>query len=140
MSDEFSDAELEAFLEEALDPIRAAEVEQQARTTPALLKRLALLNRRRDHGGHSLAAIWRRFQVGVPTREEMGQYLLGILESDQADYINFRLDVLKCPFTQSLLAELKAANDQAQLKRAKACRDSLYQSGTQIMSRAPKNG
>jgi hypothetical protein len=139
MNDDFSDAELEAFLEEALDPVRASEIEQQARASTTLLNRLALLNRRRDHGAHSLAAIWRRFQVGVPTREEMGQYVLGILDSDQSDYIKFRLEILKCPFTQSLLVELKAANDQAQVKRAKACRDSLYQSGTQIMSQAPKN-
>lgn len=138
MNHDFSDAELEAFLEEALDPVRAAEIEQAARTDTSLLKRLAFLNRRRDHGAHSLAAIWRRFQVAVPTREEMGQYLLGILEPEHTDYIAFRLDILKCPFTQSLLAELKAATDQAEMKRAKACRDSLYQSGTQIMGRTRK--
>lgn len=139
MNHDFSDAELEAFLEEALDPVRAAEIEQTARTDSSLLRRLAFLNRLRDHGAHSLAAIWRRFQVAVPSREEMGQYLLGILEPEHAGYIEFRLDILKCPFTQSLLAELKAATDQAEMKRAKACRDSLYQSGTQIIGRTRKS-
>jgi len=138
MSDDFSDAELEAFLDEGLDSSRAAEIEQQARLNPELLKRLAMLNRRRDHGGHSLAAIWRRFQIGVPSREAMGQYLLGIMDSDQADYITFRLETLQCPFTQALLTELRAAEDQAAVQRTRAQRDSLYQSGTEILARQAK--
>jgi len=134
-TDDFSDAELEAFLEESLDPARAAEIEQTARGNPALLKRLAALNRRRDHGGHSLAGIWRRFQIGVPSREEMGQYLLGILDAGRADYIRFRLECLKCPYTQSLLKELQQATDQASISRSRSHRDSIFQSGTQIMSK-----
>jgi len=138
MSETFTDAELEAFLDEALDSTRAAEIEQEARSNPDLLKRLAILNRRRDQGAHSLAAIWRRFQVGVPTREEMGQYLLGILPEEHAGYISFRLETLKCPYTQALAMELQQMQDQAAQTRSKSHRDSIYQSGTQILAKQPR--
>lgn len=134
-NDDFTDAELEAFLEESLDPARASEIEQTARNSPGLLKRLAALNRRRDHGAHSLAGIWRRYQIGVPSREEMGQYLLGILDAERVDYIKFRLECLKCPFTQSLLMELQQATDRALISRNRTQRDSIFQSGTQILSK-----
>lgn len=135
LQDDFSDAELEAFLEEGLDPMRASEIEQVARSNPSLLKRLAAINRRRDHGAHSLAGIWRRFQIGVPSREDMGQYLLGILDAERADYIKFRLECLKCPFTHALWLELQQATDQASISRSRTQRDSIFQSGTQIMSK-----
>ncbi len=140
MSEDFSDAELEAFLDEALDPARASEIEQYARSNPDILKRLGMLNRRREHGTHSLAAIWRRFQIGVPSKEEMGQYLLGILETNHAQYIRFRIEVLKCPYTQALAIDLRAAQDQSKIARSKAQRDSIYQSGTSILKKHSKKG
>jgi hypothetical protein len=140
MNEEFSDAELEAFLDEAIDAVRAAEIEQAARQQPTLLKRLSAINRRRDQGAHSLGAIWRRFQVGVPSAETLGQYVLGILDSEHANYIRFRVETLKCPFTIALLADLQAAEDQAYAKKSRQQRDSIYQSGTEILTRQGKRG
>ncbi|HAN96598.1 MAG TPA: hypothetical protein DCQ98_03810 [Planctomycetaceae bacterium] len=106
MSREFSQAELEAYLDEQLDYERSAEVEKALRESPDLHRRLADINSRRDSGVHSLGDIWRRHQLGVPNRETLGSYLLGVLDDDHAAYIRFRVDVLKCPYTIANLRDL----------------------------------
>jgi hypothetical protein len=131
----FSDAELEAYLDETLDPARAGEIEQHARQDRRLLERLAAINGRRNAGVHTLSEIWRRNQVGVPSREELSQFLLGTLPPEHADYIRFRTDVLKCRFTAALLGDL-----QEQLQRAKGPetsqrRSRYYESGAGFMQK-----
>ena len=103
----FTDAELEAYLDEAIDSARAAEIEEAAKADSELLARLSSINGRRDAGVHTLGEIWRRNQIGVPTAEEMGNYILDVLPTEQSDYIKFRLDVLKCPFTIALYHDLQ---------------------------------
>ena len=66
VTDSFTDAELEAYLDETLDSDRAAEVEQGLKNNQSLLERLAQINGRRDAGVHTLGEIWRRNQIGVP--------------------------------------------------------------------------
>ena len=83
MSESFTEAELEAYLEEALGNERAAEIEKAIRNDRGLLEKLATINSRRDSGVHSIGEIWRRHQLSVPTREELGGYLLGILSPEQ---------------------------------------------------------
>lgn len=109
MARDFTQAELEAYLDESLDAERSREVEQAVREDPVLLRRLAEINARRDSGVHSLGDIWRRHQLGVPTEETLGSFLLGILDEGLADYIKFRIEVLKCPFT---IAKLRALEEQ----------------------------
>lgn len=104
---EFTDAELEAYLDESLDPVRAAEVEQGLREDRELLRRLSRINGRRDAGIHTLGEIWRRHQIGVPTLEMMRNHLMGVLASEQSEYIEFRIKELKCPFTIAMLNDLK---------------------------------
>ncbi|MCA9106268.1 MAG: hypothetical protein KDA83_12625 [Planctomycetales bacterium] len=113
MARDFTPAELEAYLDESLDAERSREVEQAVREDPALLKKLAEINARRDSGVHSLGEIWRRHQLGVPSRETLGSYLLGILDETQADYIRFRVEVLKCPFTIAKLRDLEEQSAEA---------------------------
>ena len=67
MANDFSDAELETYLDEALDPARAAELEDCLKQDKELLSRLSYINGRRDAGIHTLGEIWRRNQIGVPT-------------------------------------------------------------------------
>ena len=110
MSDLFTEAELEAYLEESLDNEKAAQIEKELRSNRDLLEKLVKINSRRDSGVHSIGEIWRRHQLSVPTREELGGFLLGILSPEQADYIQFRLDVLKCPYTIANLRDLKDAS------------------------------
>jgi hypothetical protein len=106
--------ELEAYLDEALDGALMAEIEQKIRSDPELLQRLARINNRRDSGMHSLGEIWRRHQIGIPSREELGSYLLGVLPKEHADYIRFRIETLKCRFTIANLQDLQRQQEEAE--------------------------
>lgn len=108
MKSEFTQPELEAYLDESLDVERMSQIEQALRRQPELLERLAQINGRRDSGLHSLGEIWRRHQIGLPTREELGSYLLGVLPDEHASYIRFRVETLKCRYTIANLADLQA--------------------------------
>ncbi len=79
MNATISDAQLLAFLEEALPPTEAAAIENRLRADPELLQRLGELRAKEDAGVHSLGAIWRRYRLSCPTREQLGQWLLGYL-------------------------------------------------------------
>ena len=78
MSENFPDAELEAYLDETLDPDRSNEIEQALQADEELLQRLTHINERRNAGVHTLGEIWRRNQIGVPSPEMLGNYLLGV--------------------------------------------------------------
>lgn len=112
MARQFSQHELEAYLDEALAPEEMAEVEQQLRGRPELVDMLAGINRRRDAGVHSLGEIWRRNRVGCPTREQLGSYLLGVLAEQVADYVHFHVEQVGCRFCQANLQDLKAQQDE----------------------------
>jgi hypothetical protein len=117
MANKFSDADLESYLDETLHPDLAAELEQLLKKDKQLIARLSHINSRRDAGVHTLGEIWRRNQIGVPTREQMTEFLNGTLDSDHADYIRFRLEVLKCRYTiaqRDDLASHSGKKDQPQ--------------------------
>jgi len=113
VSSPFTDAELEAYLDESLDSMRATEIEEAIKSDADLLERLSGINGRRDAGVHSLGEIWRRNQIGVPTSEVMGNYLLGVLDDEQAQYIEFRMEQLKCPFTVALYDDLQTRQTES---------------------------
>lgn len=131
---EFTDAELEAFLDESLDPERAEEIESAIVDDRALLQRLSHINGRRDAGMHTLGEIWRRNQVGVPTPDHLGKYLLGILTEEEADYIRFRVETLRCPYTIASLKDLEQqqaeSSDKTESRRRK-----YYNSGAGLIKR-----
>lgn len=108
MSKPFTDAELAAYIDEELAAGRASELEEQLREDEGLKERLVAINVRRNSGVHTLGEIWRRHRIGVPTREELGSYLLGVLDAEHAKYIDFRLRVLCCPITIANLNDLKS--------------------------------
>jgi hypothetical protein len=134
MSIEFTDAELEAFLDETLDPARAAEIELAVRDDRDLVRRMARINGRRDAGVHTLGEIWRRHQIGVPTTEELGKYLLGILDEGHADYIRFRLEILRCPFTIAALEDLRHQQSES-TSTTLTRRRKFYNSGAGLVRR-----
>jgi len=139
MVNSFTDAELEAYLEETLDPRRAAQIEQAARQDAQLLKRLAEINNRRDAGVHTLGEIWRRGQIGVPTRDEMGSYVLGVLEPERMDYIRFRLELLKCPFTLALYNDLVEQQSATAETATQSRRRKYYESSAGMLNRRRKS-
>lgn len=134
MNSEFSDAELEAFLDESLDPARAQDIEAAIADDQELLYRLSRINGRRDAGMHTLGEIWRRNQIGVPSPEQLGQYLLGILTDEQKDYIDFRINVLRCPYTIASLQDLKKQQEESEDKTATR-RRKYYNSGAGLIRR-----
>ena len=106
----FSDAELAAFLDEALPAARCSELEHELRSDTELRQRLIEVRGRETAGLHTLGAIWRRNRLSCPTRSELGGYLLGTLSAEAADYIRFHVDTIGCRYCQANLSDLQAAS------------------------------
>jgi anti-sigma factor RsiW len=127
MTRELTDSDLEAYLDEALAPAEMAAIEAELRKSPKLLKQLARIHSRRDAGVHSLGEIWRRHRISCPTREQMGSYLLGVLDDEQAAYVRFHLEVVACRLCHANLEDLRqrqAESNEALVVRRKKYFDS----------------
>lgn len=132
MTAPFTDAELEAYLDESLDSTRASEVELQVRSDRHLLERLSMINSRRDAGIHTLGEIWRRNQIGVPSTDTMRNYLAGVLSEDETEYIKFRIEHLKCPFTSAMVRDLEAQqNENAEMSKSR--REKFYKTSAGLL-------
>ena len=108
-----TDAELEAFLDEALPADVMSRLEQSLREDKSLLERLAAVSSDRDSGVHSLAAIWRTNRLTCPSRQELGNYLLGVLTNEQSDFIKFHVETSGCRTCQANLSDLRAQQSEA---------------------------
>lgn len=106
----FTDAELAAFLDEALPPARCAQLEHDLRTDAGLRNRLIDVRGRETAGLHTLGAIWRRNRLSCPTRAQLGQFLLDTLDQAASDYIRFHIDTVGCRYCDANLADLKDAS------------------------------
>ncbi len=116
----FTDAELSAFLEEALPPARSAQLEHQLRSDTNLRQRLIEVRGRDNAGLHTIGSIWRRHRLSCPSRAELGQFLLEALEDEAADYVRFHIDSIGCRYCQANLADLQdsaADVSQPQIRR-----------------------
>ena len=115
----FTDAELAAFLDEALPPARCAQLEHDLRSDADLRNRLIEVRGRETAGLHTLGAIWRRSRLSCPSRDELGQFLLGMLDNESADYIRFHIEQVGCRYCEANLADLKEASkpDEQPAKR-----------------------
>ena len=51
----------------------------------------------RDRGDHSIGAVWRREHLSCPTREQLGSYLLEVLDEEIQDYVRFHLETVGSP-------------------------------------------
>lgn len=118
-----TDADLQAFLDEALPAAQMSEIELALREDKSLHERLAILRGQQDAGMHSIGAIWRRDRVSCPSREELGQYLLGVMDQDAESYFEFHVERVGCRYCQANLSDLKAqqsdASEQVQTRRRK---------------------
>lgn len=104
-----TDAQLSAYLDEALPVELLAEIERQLRDDAELRQRLITVIGRQDAGLHSIGVIWRRNRLSCPSREELGQYLLGVLDQPVADYIEFHLLQIGCRYCAANLDDLREA-------------------------------
>ncbi len=72
-----------------------------------LTQQLVAINSRRDVGLHSLGEIWRRHRLSCPSREQLGNHLLGVLDKDAANFVKFHLEISGCRTCQANLDDLK---------------------------------
>jgi hypothetical protein len=103
----FTTSDLAAYLDEALPAEMMAALEDALRQDPQLAAQLAEIIRRRDVGVHSLGEIWRRNRLSCSTREQLGSHLLGVLNSEESDYIVFHTGTIGCRWCQANLDDLK---------------------------------
>jgi hypothetical protein len=112
---------LAAYLEDTLSERQTAEVEQELRRSETIRQQLRMIQQERDRGEHTVGAIWRRNRLSCPDREQLGNFLLGILDDDHHDYIEFHLKTSGCAFCLANLTDLqnqsKEATAQSQKRR-----------------------
>lgn len=113
MSREFTESELEAYLDEGLAPAEMTAFETALRGNQELAERLAKINGRRDAGVHSIGEIWRRHRISCPTREQLGSFLLETLDEEQSAYVRFHLDEIGCRLCQANLADLRMQQEES---------------------------
>lgn len=104
----FDDETLRSYLSESLPGNEMVVVEKALRDSAELRDRLENIRRDRTEPGlHTLGAIWRRYRLSCPTRQELGSYMLDVLDPAQADYITFHLDMIACAYCKANLADLE---------------------------------
>jgi hypothetical protein len=103
--------QLSGYLDDALSDTESAQVEQALRQSEPLRRQLRVLMLERDRGEHSIGAIWRRKRLTCPTREQLGSYLLGVLELDHQDYLDFHLYTIGCAYCLANLADLRGQQE-----------------------------
>jgi len=112
MAKDFSQSDLEAYLDESLASEEMARIEDALRAQPELAKELVIINSRRDAGVHSIGAVWRRHRISCPSREQLGSYLLGALSDAQADYITFHIERIGCRLCRANLEDLRSLQQE----------------------------
>ncbi len=135
MQHEFTDADLEAYLDEMLDPSDAANVEEALRQEEALLHRLSHINSRRDAGVHTLGEIWRKNQVGVPTADTMEKYVKGELAAEEKNYVEFRLKSLKCRYTIAMFRDLQERQGSGEAGQLESRRQKYFDSSADLLKK-----
>jgi hypothetical protein len=109
---EITREQLHAYLDDALTDAETARVEQALRDSEALRRALRQAMQERDRGEHSLGAVWRRERLTCPTREQLGSYLLQVLDDKLQDYVDFHLQTVACPYCLANLADLQALQQE----------------------------
>lgn len=128
-----SSEQLSAYLDDALNSSETAEIEKALRDSDALRRQLRALMQQLDRGEHSVGAIWRRYRLSCPTREQLGSFLLGVLDPEHADYIQFHLHTTGCSFCLANFADLQAQQQEPADKTRKR-RKRLFETSAGYLS------
>ncbi len=108
------DAMLRAYLSDSLPAEESARVEKALRDSSELRARLEDVRANRGDGQlHTLGAIWRRGRLTCPSRQQLGSYLLDVLDPDYTAYVKFHIEVVECPFCHANLTDLEARTTPA---------------------------
>jgi hypothetical protein len=125
--------QLHAYLEDALDDAETARVEQALRESEPLRRLLRTIMQERDRGDHSIGAIWCRQRLSCPSREQLGSYLLKVLDAGLQDYVDFHLRTIGCSFCLANLADLQSQHKEA-APRARERRRRYFESSAGYLS------
>jgi hypothetical protein len=128
---------LACYLDDALDETEIAQIEQALRNSEPLRQQLKQVIQERDRGEHSVGAIWRRQRLSCPPREQLGSYLLGVLDDDVQDYIQFHVQTIGCAYCLANLADLQAQQQDAD-GQVKKRRKRYYQSSAGLLQSPDK--
>lgn len=120
----YSLAQLEAYLDEDLDAESMSDIEDALRDDSQLLGTLSAILSRRESGVHSVGSVWRRASITCPSRELIADGLLGILDEDHNDYIQFHINEVGCRLCQAHLDDL--TSQQAGNKEISSTRRQRY--------------
>lgn len=123
-----------AYVDDALTENETARLEQALRDSAELRTRLKQVLQERDRGEHSVGAVWRRERLTCPTREQLGSYVLEVLDPPFQVYIEFHLRTVACPFCQANLADLQAQQQEA-APQTKSRRKRYYQSSAGLLKK-----
>ena len=133
MNNRYSQTQLEAFLDEALTSSEMSAIEESLRDDEGLQELLAAVIGRRDAGIHSLGAIWRRQRLTCPSREELGSFLLGVVDAPRSEYIQFHLETMQCRYCVANVEDLQAERpDQADVAQSR--RQKYFQSSAGMLA------
>ena len=132
---EFTNIELEAFLDESLPAERMTAIEEKLRESDELQQRVVEINGRRDAGLYSLGGIWRRHRLSCPTREQLGSYLLNVLSGDESDYVKFHLETIACRYCAASVADLQSQQSAADTEAVEKRRSRYFQSSAGYLRR-----
>ena len=128
----FSDAELFAYLDEDLEAGRMTDIEHELRADPALHKRLMTLRTNSSAGNHSLGAIWQSHHISCPNREDLGNFLLGIMPPDQKAFVKTHLEINGCRRCQANVDDLQQQSEARALTQDR--RQRYFQSSAGYLS------
>ena len=139
MSNQFTDQQLQAYLDESLSTDTMALVEQELRGSEDLRSRLVQLAGMREAGVHGLGEFWRRSRLSCPTREQLGSHLLGALDEGFGKYIQFHLDQVGCRLCQANLEDLQRQRTEQQ-QTAQTPRRRYFQTSAGYLSQHKRQG
>ena len=128
---------LAGYLDDALGEPDIAQIEQELRKSEPLRQQLQKLMQERDRGEHSVGAIWRRQRLSCPPREQLGSFLLGVLDDDVQDYVQFHLKTIGCAYCLANLADMQTQQQDAD-GQVKNRRKKYFQSSAGLLQAPPK--
>ncbi|MEM6979566.1 MAG: hypothetical protein AAF539_07830 [Planctomycetota bacterium] len=129
MNEPFSDAELQAFLDESLTETRSVRLEESLRTDDELRQRLIAVRGRSLAGLHTIGGIWRRHRLSCPQRDVLSAFQKGQLDQEETQYVMFHLADVGCRICQAQLDDLASANTSEADRQSR--RQRFSQSGIQ---------
>jgi hypothetical protein len=134
MTSTFTDAELAAYLDEDLPQDRMASIEQALRDDVELAQRLTHLVGSRDAGVHTVGAMWRRGRLSCPSREQLGSFLLDVLDPAHTDYVRFHLETVGCRVCNASFDDLRNQHTADEQTAKETRRRRYFQSSAGYLS------